>query len=114
MDLVGAALGFHVILDAPGIDYPVSDAAGRHASFWIPCNENSPTHCEYRSGDYRDAQMVHVRTPCRELSVRLVDADHMPLDLSRRVGSHTKQCVGSNSPTFQGRGCRLASLSGPP
>ena len=76
MDLVGPTLCYHVVLDASGCDYPVSDAAGRHATFWIPCNEDSLTHCEYKSGDFRAAQVASFRTPCRELSVRLVDAEH--------------------------------------
>jgi hypothetical protein len=81
VDLIGSTLCFHLVIDAPGCDYPVSDAAGRHATYWVPVSEDSLMHCEYKSGDYHTAQVAHFRTPCREITVRLVDAEHTTMEL---------------------------------
>ena len=81
VDLVSRSLCFHIVIDTPGCSYPVSDAAGRHATYWVPVSQDSMVHCEYKSGDFRGQQTALFRTPTREIHCRIVDSDHATMDL---------------------------------
>ena len=80
LDLSAKNLTFNILIDCPGVDYGVTNTDGHHASFVVPCNEDSGQYVSY---DVRNrwSQRVKFRSPVRELNVSLRDADFNPVSL---------------------------------
>ena len=81
MDLTYRHLTFNVLVEAPGVDFGVTNTKGHHSSFMVGNTENS---LDYIVWDERQRypQQILFRTPVRELHVSLTDSEFQPVDLN--------------------------------